>query len=86
MIHNFEIIGLVAAVITTSSFLPQVFKAYKTKDTKSLSLTMYVALFIGTVMWLIYGIYLKSLSIILANAITSLSTLYLVILIIKHKK
>ncbi|APZ48112.1 hypothetical protein BW723_08985 [Polaribacter reichenbachii] len=83
---NFEIIGLVAAVITTSSFLPQVFKAYKTKDTKSLSLTMYVALFIGTVMWMIYGIYLKSLSIILANAITALSTLYLVILILKHKK
>lgn len=86
MISNFEIIGLVAAVITTSSFLPQVFKAYKTKDTKSLSLTMYVALFIGTVMWMIYGIYLKSLSIILANAITALSTLYLVILIVKHKK
>ncbi|OBY67813.1 SemiSWEET family sugar transporter [Polaribacter reichenbachii] len=86
MISNFEIIGLVAAVITTSSFLPQVFKAYKTKDTKSLSLTMYVALFIGTVMWMIYGIYLKSLSIILANAITALSTLYLVILILKHKK
>lgn len=86
MVNNYEIIGLVAAVITTSSFLPQVFKAYKTKDTKSLSLTMYVALFIGTVMWMIYGIYLKSLSIILANAITSLSTLYLVILIVKHKK
>ncbi|MBU3010495.1 SemiSWEET transporter [Polaribacter vadi] len=79
-------IGLVAAFITTSSFLPQVFKAYKTKDTKSLSLTMYVALFIGSVMWLIYGIYLKSLSIILANAITALSTLYLGILILKYKK
>ncbi|MEZ7875400.1 PQ-loop domain-containing transporter, partial [uncultured Polaribacter sp.] len=33
MINFYEIIGLLAACITTASFLPQVFKTYKTKDT-----------------------------------------------------
>ncbi len=86
MIDIFEIIGLIAAFITTASFLPQVYKTYKTKDTSGLSLTMYIAFFVGVVLWLIYGIHIKSLPMILANAITSLSTLYLVILILKHKK
>ena len=56
MIDFYEIIGLVAAFITTASFLPQVFKTYKTKDTSGLSLTMYLTFFVGIVLWLIYGL------------------------------
>ena len=67
VIDFYEIIGLVAAFITTASFLPQVFKTYKTKDTSGLSLTMYLTFFVGIVLWLIYGIHLKSLSMILAT-------------------
>jgi MtN3 and saliva related transmembrane protein len=51
VIDFYEIIGLLAACITTASFLPQVFKTYKTKDTSGLSLTMYIAFFIGIVLW-----------------------------------
>ena len=85
MIDFFEIIGLLAACITTASFLPQVFKTYKTKDTSGLSLTMYVAFFIGIVLWLIYGIHLNRLPMILANAITAMLSLFLIIMKLKYK-
>jgi MtN3 and saliva related transmembrane protein len=49
----YEALGMVAAVLTTASFLPQVYKTWKTKDTQSLSLTMYVCFFTGIVLWLI---------------------------------
>ena len=85
MIDSHEIIGLVAAVLTTASFLPQVFKTYQTKDTSGLSLSMYIVFFIGVVLWSIYGFYMKSLSIILANSITAVSAVYLIFMKVKYK-
>jgi len=85
VVNVYEIIGLLAAFITTASFLPQVIKTYKTKDTSGLSLTMYITFFIGIVLWLIYGIYLNSLPMILANFITAILSLFLIIMKLKHK-
>ena len=85
MIDFYEIIGLVAAFITTASFLPQVFKTYKTKDTSGLSLTMYLTFFVGIVLWSVYGIYINSLSVILANSITAILAFYLICLKLKYK-
>ena len=85
MIDLYEVIGLVAAVLTTASFLPQVFKTHKTKDTSGLSLSMYIVFFIGVVLWSLYGFYMKSLSIILANSITAVSAVYLIFMKLKYK-
>lgn len=85
MIDFYEIVGLVAAIITTAAFLPQVFKTYKTKDTSGLSLSMYISFLFGVVLWLIYGFHLKSLPMILANTVTIISTLYLVAMKLKYK-
>ena len=65
-----EIIGYVAATLTTSSFLPQAIMTLKTRDTESLSLGMYATFTLGVLLWLIYGIYLADKAIIYANAIT----------------
>jgi len=62
-------IGIVAAVLTTSAFVPQAFKIIRMRQTKDLSLTMYVMMFIGQLCWLAYGIYLKDFPLILANII-----------------
>ena len=72
-----EIIGLIAAVLTTAAFLPQVYKTWKTKDVSALSLPMLILFFTGIVLWLVYGVYIKSLSMILANSITIVSSLLL---------
>jgi MtN3 and saliva related transmembrane protein len=76
---NIEIIGLIAAVFTTSSFFPQVIKIWKTKQTKDISTTMYIAMMIGTCFWLAYGILISSFAIIVANIISGLLVLFVLI-------
>ncbi|MEM9361613.1 MAG: SemiSWEET transporter [Bacteroidota bacterium] len=83
--ESIEIVGLVAATLTTSSFIPQVYKAFKNKSTKDVSLTMYTVLLIGTILWLIYGINIQSLAVILANSITALLVLLVLVLKLKFK-
>ncbi len=80
-----EIIGLVAAALTTTAFVPQVYKTWKEKSTKDISLSMYTVLFTGVVLWLVYGIYLGSLPIILANTITSVLLIFMLYMKIKYK-
>ena len=70
MNFNIEIIGLIAAVLTTASFVPQVLKTWKSKSAENLSLTMYLAMFIGIVLWFIYGYNINSISIMFANGIS----------------
>lgn len=65
-----EYLGLLAACLTTISFLPQVIMVMKTKDTKSISLKMYILFISGTILWFIYGLLIKNIPITLANFIT----------------
>ncbi|MBI9040345.1 SemiSWEET family sugar transporter [Lutibacter sp.] len=85
MIDKFEIIGLIAALLTTSAFVPQVYKAVKSKSTESLSLPMYLIFFVGIMLWLVYGFHLNSLAMILSNIITGILALVLIILKLKYK-
>ena len=75
----FEIVGLSAAFLTTSAFIPQVYKIYKEKNADGISLTMYIILFIGVILWFVYGILIGSLSIIIANGVTALLQLSIII-------
>ena len=67
---NYEIIGLVAAALTTSAFIPQVYKVYKEKNAAGISLTMYLIFFVGLCLWSLYGYLIGSISILIANGIT----------------
>lgn len=80
-----EMIGLAAATLTTSAFVPQVYKAWKFKSTKDISLTMYLAFFTGTMLWLYYGYVHQSLAIMLANGVTGILVMIMLFLKIKHK-
>ena len=64
------IIGLLAAIGTTASFIPQVLQILKTHNTEGISLVMYIIFTIGILLWLIYGILLADIPIIIANAVT----------------
>ena len=86
MIDQNEIIGLIAAACTTFAFIPQVIKVWKTKNTKDLSLRMYSIMFIGIILWLVYGIRINSLSIILANVVTAILVGTILVYIIKGKQ
>jgi len=64
------IIGFAAAFCTTVSFLPQAIKTIRTKDTSGISLYMYLLFAVGTMLWLLFGIFSHNQPVITANAIT----------------
>lgn len=78
-------IGLLAAACTTFSFLPQAIKTIRTKDTASISLSMYALFTFGTLMWLIYGIFSSNVPVYLANGITLLFALVILLYKIRYK-
>jgi len=65
-----ELIGYAAAALTTISFLPQVIKVWRTRSARDISLPMYSLFFLGTALWLTYGVAIHSLPVALANAAT----------------
>ncbi|BAY63920.1 hypothetical protein NIES22_40100 [Calothrix brevissima NIES-22] len=78
-------LGLVAASITTFSFIPQLMKIWQTKSAKDVSFIMLICFNTGIFLWLIYGIILQQLPIILANAVTLFFNLIILWLKIKYK-
>jgi MtN3 and saliva related transmembrane protein len=65
-----DTIGYLAAVISTASFLPQVWHTLKTRDVSGISLGMYSVFTAGVSLWLVYGLLLASWPIVIANFIT----------------
>jgi MtN3 and saliva related transmembrane protein len=63
-----SIIGVAAAVLTTSSFLPQIIKAYRTKSMDDVSRYLMSFFATGTVLWMVYGMFKADWVIIGANA------------------
>lgn len=79
------LLGLIAGLLTTSAQLPQIIKSFKTKSTGDLSLIMYVFMFIGITLWLIYGIVLRDPPLILANLFSGIFAGCLLIMKLKYK-
>jgi MtN3 and saliva related transmembrane protein len=69
---NPDIIGSVAATLTTSAFIPQAWQVWRTRHTADISLGMYTLFTLGVALWLAYGLELASWPIIIANSITLL--------------
>jgi MtN3 and saliva related transmembrane protein len=86
MIDNIELIGLLAATLTTIAFIPQVFKVIKTKSSDGLSLTTYLIFIIGVGLWLIYGLIKSSISMIIGNGITFILAFLIIYYILRNKK
>ncbi len=80
-----NMLGHVAAICTSLSFIPQAIRIIMTKDTKSISRNSYILLNLGIICWLIYGIQKKELPIIFANSITIIFTLIILFYKIKNK-
>ena len=78
------ILGLTAGTLTTVAFIPQLIKAWTSKSTGDLSWGMVITFSTGVLLWLIYGIWIDSLPVILANAVTLLLQLGIIALKIKY--
>jgi MtN3 and saliva related transmembrane protein len=80
------LIGMLAAACTTIAFFPQAYKIYKTKHTRDLSFPMYVIFSIGILLWLIYGIIINNLPIICANAVSIVSCVYILTVMVQNRR
>ena len=81
---NPEIIGTIAATLTTASYIPQTIKIFREKHTTSISLGMYVMITGGIFLWFIYGVMIGSPSIMFANGITTILSGAILYMKIKH--
>ena len=82
---HIEIMGYLAAFLTTAAFLPQTYQTIKTRETKAISLAMYVLFTLGIALWLAYGLLIESWPLIFANAITFVMALTILIMKIKER-
>ena len=81
---NAEWTGYVAATLTTLAFVPQAIKTIRSRDTRSISLGMYVVFTIGLAFWLAYGVFLHSWPMILSNTITLGLSSTILVLKLRH--
>ena len=65
-----ELIGYLAASLTTASFIPQAWLTFKTRDVSGISLGMYSVFTAGIALWLVYGLMIQAWPVVIANVIT----------------
>jgi MtN3 and saliva related transmembrane protein len=63
-----SLVGVAAAILTTSSFVPQIIKAYRSKTMDDVSRYLMILFATGTVLWMVYGLYKSDWVIVVANA------------------
>jgi MtN3 and saliva related transmembrane protein len=66
---SLDLLGLVATGFTTSSFVPQVWRTWKTRDVSGISLPTYAIITIGLALWLLYGWLKGDMPLVVANAV-----------------
>ena len=74
------IVGTLAACLTTISFVPQVLKIWNAKSARDISLPMYISFASGVALWLVYGVMIASMPIIVANIITLVLALAVIVM------
>jgi MtN3 and saliva related transmembrane protein len=81
-----QLIGLAAGALTTTAFLPQVIKTWKSRSAKDLSLGMFSLFCLGVLLWLIYGIIVKDIPVIAANMMTLMLASTLLVFKLRFKE
>jgi MtN3 and saliva related transmembrane protein len=80
-----DLIGYIAACLTTFSFVPQALKTFRTRDVSGISLGMYSIFTLGVALWLVYGWLLAAWPIIVANTITLSLTIGIVVMKLRYR-
>lgn len=80
-----DLVGFAAATLTTASFVPQAWLTFKTKDVSGISLGMYAAFTLGVSLWLTYGLLLQAWPVVVANAITLVLALSILVMKLRYR-
>ncbi|MCU0395189.1 MAG: SemiSWEET family transporter [Chitinophagaceae bacterium] len=81
-----ELSGHIGSFLSSVTFIPQVYKTWKTRSAGDLSITMMLIVFTSTIVWLVYGIALELWPVITANGIICVLSLLLIIFKLSFKK
>ncbi|HLM38207.1 MAG TPA: SemiSWEET transporter [Microvirga sp.] len=76
--------GYAAAFCTTSAYVPQVLRVWRTRSTKDISLKMFLVLVTGLILWLAYGFWRGEMPLIIANAVTLMLASIILYFKIRH--
>ena len=79
-----EWIGFAAASLTTASFIPQAWLTFRTRDVRGISLSMYSVFTLGVALWLAYGLLLQAWPVVVANAITLVLALAILVMKLRY--
>ncbi len=85
MTINPNLIGSIAAILTTVAFMPQAYHSWKTRDLSGISLPMYSLFSLGVAFWFIYGLMITSWPVIIANGTTLVLACTVLMLKIQHR-
>ena len=80
------LVGGVAAVCTTAAFVPQVARVWRLRRADEISLATFSLFAVGTFVWLLYGWLIGSLPVILANAVTFVLAVSIVVLKLNYDR
>lgn len=80
-----DLIGYLAAGLTTLSFLPQAWHTFRTRDVGGISLGMYGLFTLGVALWLVYGLLLGAWPIVAANAVTLALALSILVMKLRYR-
>ncbi len=83
---NADTLGYIAAFLTTIAFLPQLLKTLRTKSADDVSLLMLILFLTGVFCWIIYGWFIKSIPILIANSLTFSLNMLILILKLSYQK
>jgi MtN3 and saliva related transmembrane protein len=81
-----SLIGSVAACCTTISFVPQLIRVYRRKSARDISLIMFLVFSFGVFLWLLYGIFIRSVPVILANSFTLALSVAILVLKVRYDR
>ena len=81
-----DLFGFLAALLTTIAFLPQLYKTWKTKSAKDVSLIMLILFLVGLFCWIIYGLKINSIPILFANIVTFILNISILIFKITYRE
>jgi MtN3 and saliva related transmembrane protein len=81
-----EAIGFAAATLTTAALVPQLIRVWRLRSAREISLGMFLMFSVGVTLWLIYGLYVHAMPVVLANAVTLVLSLSILVLKIRFDR
>jgi len=84
--NQIEFLGMLAGLLSTVAFIPQVLKVWRTESTKGISRTMYILYIFGLVLWIFYAYLIQSIPLLITEIVTVIMAAYILFMKLKNQR